>query len=145
MVANLFRTDEQQADAFLSRLAAADKAITYARLPFKSQFSFGPFRCRARVLGNSGRFAVALSVFIGRIPFSAENRALRHALLDMDATRLANGNGMLEIKSDNWAIASVRFPVLAAPTRTNLSIALSHKLMQLYPALSAVRSHTIND
>jgi hypothetical protein len=84
-------------------------------------------------------------VFIGRIPFSAENRALRHALLDMDSTRLANGNGTLEIKSDNWVIASVRFPVLAAPTRTNLSIALSHKLMQLHPALSAVRSHTIND
>lgn len=145
MPTNLYRTDEQHADAFLNRLADAEHAITYARLPFKSQFSFGDFRCRARVLGNSTRFAIALSIFIGRIPFSAENRALRRALLEMDGQKLANGAATLEIKSDNWAIAAVRFPIMAEPTRVNLGVALNAKLMQLQPALLAMRTATIID
>lgn len=145
MAANLYRANEQEANAFLSRLAQAEHAITYARLPFKSQFSFGQFRCRARVLGNAERFAIALTVFIGRIPFSAENRTLRQALLQLDGTRLANAAAILEIKSDNWAIASARFPVIASPTRHNLSLALANKLMQIYPSLEAIRSTTIND
>lgn len=145
MPINLYRTDGAQADAFLSRLADANDAIIYARLPFKSQFSFGGFRCRARVLGNRSRFAIALSVFIGRIPYSAENRTLRHALLEMDGRALANGAGTLEIKSDNWAIAAARFPVMAEPTRENLSGALAAKLMQLSPAMVAMRNATIGD
>jgi len=145
MVTNLYRADAYDTDAFIGRLAQAEHAITYARLPMKTQFSFGDFRCRARILGNRQRFAIALSVFIGRIPFSAENRSLRHALLDMDDTKVAGGAAKLEIKSDNWVMASVRFPVIAEPTRVNLSIALTHKLMQVQPALNAMRTVTITD
>ncbi|MEM6681773.1 MAG: hypothetical protein AAF607_05995 [Pseudomonadota bacterium] len=145
MVTNLYRADAYDADAFIGRLAQAEHAITYAQLPMKTQFSFGAFRCRARVLGNRQRFAIALSVFIGRIPFSAENRALRHALLDMDGTKISGGAAKFEIKSDNWVIASVRFPVIAEPTRVNLSIALTSRLMQVQPALDAMRMATITD
>jgi len=145
MVTNLYRADANEARAFLNRLAQAEHAITYARLPMKTQFSFGDFRCRARILGNRQRFAIALSVFIGRVPFSAENRALRQGLLDMDGLKMANGAANLEIKSDNWAIASIRFPIIAEPTRTNVCVALTSKLIQIHPALNAMRVATIND
>lgn len=145
MSVNLYRADPLDAEAFLSRLSAAEDAIYFARLPFKTQFSFGKFRCRARVLGNRQRFAIALSIFIGRIPYSAENRALRRAMLELDGLNLANGAAKLGIKADNWAIASLRFAVLAEPSRMNLSYALTSKLMQVEPALAAVQAQTIND
>ncbi|MEO0410237.1 MAG: hypothetical protein AAF221_00175 [Pseudomonadota bacterium] len=129
------------ASAILQNIERAQQAISYVRLPFKSQFSFGPYRCRARVLGNADRFAVALTIFAGRVPFTAENRAARTALLGLRGTDMAS-SGSLEIMSDNWAIVKTRFAVLQPPRRETVSEALMSRLTLLRPGLDALARET---
>ncbi|MEM7568585.1 MAG: hypothetical protein AAF337_02200 [Pseudomonadota bacterium] len=132
----------EDAATILQNIEVAQHAITYVRLPFKSQFSFGPYRCRARILGNAERFAIALTIFAGRVPYTAEDRDGRKALLKSRGIAMANA-GALEIMSDNWAIVKTRFAVLQPPTRQTVCVALGAKLGQLRPALDAVAGHTI--
>lgn len=126
----------------LQNIEHAQHAISYVRLPFKSQFSFGPYRCRARILGNASRFAVALTIFAGRVPYSAENRVARAALLTSRDLTMAQA-GTLEIMSDNWAIVTTRFAVLQPPHRQTVCEALIGRLATLRPALDGVAQHTV--
>ncbi|MGD1955790.1 MAG: hypothetical protein ACFBZ9_11260 [Sphingomonadales bacterium] len=132
----------EDAKIVLANIERIEQAITYVRMPFRSQFSFGPYRCRARVLGNANRFAVALTIFAGRVPFTAENRAARKALLELSGLEAANA-GTLAIMADNWAIVTARFAVLEEPRREIVCEAILRRLVELRPSLDTIAKITI--